>query len=127
MIQAAELRLNNILKCGDDYCRVNGIYLSHFTVYNSNNVQLNSAQYNLSEIPLTPELLEQAGFSKQNKYWAKSWGVNGFHIILRDEYYKAFKIEFGQGYFLVLKNLHHLQNVWHDHTGEELTLTTPSR
>jgi len=80
-----------------------------------------------SPIPLTPEVLvEWCGWNRdKNKYW-KSWGKNGFHIILWDDYYDAFKLELGLHHYKVLDTLNHLQNLFYFLTGEELVVTIPS-
>ena len=81
----------------------------------------------LSPIPLTPEVLVGwCGWNRdKNKYW-KSWGKNGFHIILWDDYYDAFKLELGLHHYKVLDTLNHLQNLFYFLTGEELVVTIPS-
>jgi len=81
-----------------------------------------------SPIPLTPEVLvEWCGWNRdKNKYW-KSWGKNGFHIILWDDYYDAFKLELGLHHYKVLDTLNHLQNLFYFLTGEELVVTIPQQ
>ncbi|MEN6413454.1 MAG: hypothetical protein ABFC84_11980 [Veillonellales bacterium] len=80
-----------------------------------------------SPIPLTTEVLvEWCGWNRdKNKYW-KSWGNNGFHIILWDDYYNAFKLELGLHHYKVLDTLNNLQNLFYFLTGEELVVTIPS-
>ena len=81
-----------------------------------------------SPIPLTPEILVKwCGWNRdKNKYW-KSWGKNGFHIILWDDYYDAFKLELGLHHYKVLDTLNHLQNLFYFLTGEEMVVTIPKQ
>ena len=120
-----ELRIGNLVGTFKPH-KVNAIYLSHFTATDENGLEQNSVQYNLLPIPLTPEILEKAGFvqhhddcSLQPIYIKKIfgntpfvWGVYpevlGSGIVINDA--------------MQLQSLHQLQNLYFALTGEELNI-----
>jgi hypothetical protein len=75
-------------------------------------------------IPLTPELLEKAGFRKAS-YYVAAYSREGWGIDVNDEgdHYELF-INDEAGYLLGKINyLHQLQNAFFALTGKELTIT----
>lgn len=82
-------------------------------------------------IPLTPEILEKAGFVIDEN--AGNWHspdhtiykVKGFRVGVKGEYigwYNSAEDDFYSSFYPELKYLHQLQNLVHSLTGEELTI-----
>jgi hypothetical protein len=99
----------------DSEGKVNGVYEFYDAFYD--------IEYILP-IPLTPELLEKAGFRKAS-YYVAAYSREGWGIDVNDEgdHYELF-INDEAGYLLGKINyLHQLQNAFFALTGKELTIT----
>ena len=152
MIKANELRIGNHVWFEDDdlcmttegvveYIKTDGVYTGGDRVgekiYMVGLIGRNGKQFlehiiDLHPIPLTPEILEKAGFEKRtysNDFFIvcgkESKKTNGLFIeISIDDNYscsigqlKNFSHQFGE-----YKSLHQLQNLYHSLTGQELEI-----
>jgi len=117
MIAAKELRIGNLMGFGNNFHTVNAIYLSHFTATDLNGVQHNSAQYNLSPIPLTADILERVDINQLKRIAdileifesAPFVKVKAWSLVVKHTKHP-------------LKYVHNLQNFYIENTGEELTI-----
>jgi hypothetical protein len=132
MINANEIRIGNWVEYGGETLSVGGISESVATLYPKPPVVnicyvLVPAEVSYDEInpiPLSPEILEKAGFKWSNSinHWIITWGINGVHFIKFDEYYDKFSFQLGQAHYKVLDYVHQLQNLYFALTGEELNI-----
>src|SRR5687767_12434873 len=76
-------------------------------------------------VPLTPEVLERAGFvwNETLEHWVLEWGRESIHFVERDGRLLCFLVKFGQHHYQAIHNLHQLQNFYHERTGKELEVT----
>lgn len=129
MIQALELRIGNWLLFDDGehlsrYVQVAAINVDGFSAVGDHVYPTEEdCKYNIEPIPLTPELLQKAGFK-----WVSSiyrWKHDCGYEIIRHDF--GFENGLGNGSFRQpsLKHLHQLQNLYFALTGEELTIDLP--
>jgi hypothetical protein len=74
----------------------------------------------IQPIPLTPEILEKAGFEKNGKRFSKDW-----FYLWSDNYNIVFalaEMEESIGKYLNIEYVHQLQNLYFDLTGQELNI-----
>ena len=116
MIQANELRVGNWVNTPHGYT-----YISHVKDL------LDCRNYH--PIPLTPEILEKAGFKihpNSTKHWTHWWLTNGWLISQAHHTEKAAGVENDKFYYdidnLKIGYLHQLQNLYFALTGEELII-----
>lgn len=133
MIEATDLRIGNWVKIrGQYYVQVVTI-LTEWISYNDTN----GCNYkDISPIPLTPEILEQCGFEKEQR--GKLGDFDGIETVF---YFQGVDIfdhtEHGQGFDYAtytrypgrgfkagrtISYVHELQNLIHSLTGEELNI-----
>jgi hypothetical protein len=111
-MQANELRIGNWVKLpedveGDRYAQIGRDDFEY--VRGLCNIE------QMSPIPLTPEILEKAGFKKEFYGWTKSW------VELSFEYH--FMVNIGEYHITdPLQSLHQLQNLYFALTGTELVI-----
>ena len=125
MIRPNELRTGNVLL----YNRGSAIEpLWHPKVIDWNDVRSASENTNtfcryVSPLPLSPEVLGKIpGFSMWNGLWKFEWGKNGV-LFLQDYPDGGYALELCRGFSIQTSNLHHLQNLFLDLTGQELDVT----
>lgn len=129
-----ELRIGNWVQCDEDIYIVNGLWHQGVVCLTmKDNDPHNIHPSNLYPVPLTPEILERCGFSKD---WREDAGgapyfvwYRGFDIHQNEEgtefhfsVYVRWDGTFKGGYHI--KSLHQLQNLYFVLTGQELTLNT---
>lgn len=112
MIQPNELRIGNWLQTERRY---------FFKMEHIPDTKLGDYS-RIYPIPLTPEILEKAGWVKNERFWWKNWGTNGCEIVKFDNYYNSFVYQLGVGLYKQITNLHQLQNLFYALTGEELQI-----
>lgn len=74
----------------------------------------------INPIPLTPELLERAGFVKQFGYWQRH--EPHFDMFSIWEYDNDFEVILNDTLVTRVAHLHQLQNLYYALTGEELNV-----
>ena len=130
MIQANELRVGNWLQRvvqlnfadykEPKYAQVDTIMIRDCMHYRDN--------WAFEPIPLTPEILEKAGFHKHNNAWVmtdfneNNYTKDYFTIWDYDGIYNLNTTQFP----VEIKHLHQLQNLYFALTGDELTYKTIS-
>ncbi len=82
----------------------------------------------LSPIPLTPEILEKAGFVRPSEIRDASWDayiLNGLMALVIKRYDGWMVMNYDGSFFssVILKYLHQLQNLYFALTGTELEIT----
>jgi hypothetical protein len=130
-MDARELRIGNWVQthladfAGGKYKRVDGnIIASYDAVQNASRIVIGD----ISPIPLTPEILEKAGFVKQNNGWVHG-GPKGYLVTV----FSLYDNNMAQGELDLqlngsnlpmpnVKYLHQLQNLYFALTGEELNI-----
>ena len=119
-IQAREIRIGNIIQFDDtseDIVRVEYVFQSDEMWFiqwtwisgKGSFKSGNSILEDFEPIPLSPEILEKAGFEKCS---CGGWKQGELHL------YKGFNYERKR----IIKYLHQLQNLYFSLTGEELTI-----
>ena len=126
-MKANELRIGNWVSF-DEYCKVDYIGENLFWCVDKGGASYKSTWAEIEPIPLTPEILEKAGFSLYSKhsYWNYRTGNNFFlSMWALDEQVAGFEKKgvfyWGDG-FLEVHYLHQLQNLYFCLTGEELNI-----
>ena len=131
-VQANELRIGNLLYYSEGdtigYMVVSNITKNSFVAepLNQKSEDCNNFQEGFNPIPLTPNILEKCGFTK-NKEWAILYfnprmGIRFYDFnyaecdIIQDQHFVAFKNSH-------MKYLHQLQNLYFALTNEELNIT----
>ncbi len=122
-----ELRIGNLVQLDIIQLEVNGLFLSHFKARNKDGVEVNSAQDNITGIPLTEEwMLMLCGKKDEDKYnyihldeendirIYLAVDVRGI-IVCKSDHCPLFRYKH-------IKNVHQLQNLYFALTGEELTI-----
>lgn len=141
MIQANELRIGNyIADRGNKVWQINHWESCNKVGSKGAEIVIDGKSYGfghplteeidyLQPIPLTPELLEKAGFTKsvfnQNKYYKDMGSLpnnNVLWINLENKDAKIRSESAGMLEFIYPKHLHQLQNLFWCLTGEELTI-----
>lgn len=122
----SELRIGNWVMYKDKVRKIDGLWGDNFILpYHS----FWSSEEILNPILLTPEILECAGFTKSeksNEFW-EFWTLpNNWYISksLHTEPSAGVKegcVYWGEEYWEI-KSLHHLQNIYHALTGQELKI-----
>ena len=112
-MKSNELRIGNILMCGEQFVKVNCIFPDHFTCIDFGGFYCgDSFLENFTPILLTEQWLIDFGFEKAlNGWWdsTENWSIkNGYFRMGTDEIIK-------------FSYVHHLQNLYFDLAGEELT------
>lgn len=128
MVKSNELREGNLI--ADDLGRivkVESIFYDRFNLEFVDGQLYSSPLSEHSPIPLTPEILEKAGFEESHFFEGVHSGVynkNGLKIGLDgDDLVKAqYTAIFGGDIFVKVQYLHQLQNLYFALTGEELTI-----
>lgn len=144
MLNYNELRLDNwildngnpvqvyMLSKGLTFYTVNGVTLDKKTgrellgyAMNSHrpHESIVSEEDRFSPIELTSEILEACGFvlNESINHWTKTWGKNGVLFVNFHPSYNKFAMQFGEGFYKILNSLHHLQNIFLDHTETQLS------
>ena len=114
-MKSNELRIGNLVNANGDMLSVTGADIAYFD-FNGNDY---------SPIPLTPEILEKAGFSKGEKWFIHQvYYRNYFDLCVnRNEIIYGQKTEHGfDKRSINIKYLHQLQNLYFALTGEELPI-----
>lgn len=81
----------------------------------------------LEPIPLTEDWLIKFGFNNHETFWSKTWGTNGVVIITYSQVYKSFMYQLAQSVDKSISTVHQLQNLYYALTGEELTISEPTK
>lgn len=110
MKKANELRLGNWVLWETEYALINGIYAVEVFFKCGDSSLIN----NISGIPLTPEILEKAGFIKCS---CGGYKTPELHLYIDKDGFM-----FDKKYRIGIKYLHQLQNLIFALTGEELTV-----
>jgi hypothetical protein len=136
MIQANELRIGNwfsyVLKYGvwtTKYEKVesihdNGVNVYSSSFYDSTVIEADYEFKDINPVPLTPEILEKAGF----KEYLKGIAFTNDHYVINLKEGKFFRweVEGGYGAWFILSDycqyVHQLQNLYFALTGEELQI-----
>jgi hypothetical protein len=122
MIQAKELRIGNWVKCELTGALLTITRIEHGFIQSSNKNGFNTN--GIEPIPLTPEILEKAGFS----YLLNNGGQ--LYYIIYDSGFTVMQ-SYGKWHFSPsksttlgneIKYLHQLQNLYFALTGQELTI-----
>jgi hypothetical protein len=150
MIKAQELRIDNWVQVTNEYLKriISGKVNKYQQVENvwSFGINISSgyegsmeAEFNMEDIegiPLSPSILEKAGFVKTDEYnnsYEKTIGftfyehLEGYFVISENGgvYRKYFEVDedtFYSWHGTEIKFLHHLQNYFYCERGEELTI-----
>lgn len=112
-MNASELRIGNWV-----YGALDQPYKVNVTILSA----LEANVYYVSPIPITPEILEAAGFETVR---GELYKINGYWYDLKDKTFGSFAIENGEPIAENIKSLHQLQNLYFALTGEELTVNMP--
>jgi hypothetical protein len=124
MIKANELRIGNWVLLNTKAIRPRPVKVEGKDIYNIDN---KSAGYEQVEsIPLTPEILEKAGFTEEEDYM-ELYGYRSFKHNTPNTYAKISDntVEIymrGLEDWLLIESLHQLQNLYFALTGEELEI-----
>jgi hypothetical protein len=122
MIEAKELRVGNWVNYLYEWQSIDTIGL--YSVGLTGN-GINTTLENLSPIPLTPEILEKAGFSKSmgSIWWEDSERLPLSEIAKKFFYSICLSVNKSEWIDVThIKHLHQLQNLYFALTGEELEL-----
>jgi len=128
MIEIKELRIGNKVSYVGCVSTVNGLFLSHFTVYDNNMIQRNSAQDNIQPLIITPEILQACGFAEDNDPYVMKWFNEDIGYIARCEGGFTFPDSDGEpsiGYAMI--SLHQLQNYYFAIMGKELEVNLTAK
>jgi hypothetical protein len=120
-----EVRFGNWVKSGDHFFKIKGVN-PDWAIFLHRGDDWCTDWMLIDPIPLTPEILEKAGFEKDGDYFF-------FQPMLENIHYRL--IEFPEGNWIVskgfinynhelrvIKYLHQLQNLYFALTGEELEI-----
>jgi hypothetical protein len=144
MIQASELRIGNWL-IFDGFVKVDYIFTDGFYCIGSDGCSYKSKWSELEPIPLTPEILEKAGFDRRhpnvNEFdlWVAEDtetlnGINQISIVLENGNWVLELWHFDYSYTtnddheqdlidIKVQYIHQLQNLYFALTGQELEIT----
>jgi len=138
MINANELRINNLLRYGNIICKVTEIEQFSYRVIDDEGISYKNTWADITPIPLTEDWLIRFGFtivkevvSSLTEFLLKDIykGLKTAHIgenPVTDDYLFALKSNgdnwYFQNKFHTIKYVHQLQNLYFCLTGEELTL-----
>ena len=131
MIQANELRIGNYVEPAEpeykgQYFKVQSGDIKH--------IQDGSKLYKYKSIPLTPEILEKAGFNDAGESAGSIWYYRLINIpsnymnptyelnLFTTDEQNKYGINLEEQYFGYCKSLHQLQNLYFALTGEELPI-----
>lgn len=114
-MKASDLRIGNWVLCNDQPCKVICLNEDEIICIGEDRVE-----EEIKPIPLTPEILEKAGFENKNDNFYTIQNVISFGI-QPDGLYPTF-IK-GDNVINQVKFLHQLQNLYHALTGEDLPVT----
>lgn len=121
MIKANELRIGNLINYNEQYCKVVSLYDDGIIWFDDkNNDSYSSEVYEPNPIPLTPEILEKAGFEKYEKIKDECWHKGNFEIFKTSS--PGYSMDIEKDIYPELIYLHQLQNLYFALTGEELTI-----
>ena len=123
MITANELKTGNYLFKAGSFIKVTGTVIRDFELPFCKSCK------DYSPIPLTPEILEKAGFVLDERGYKIPISGSAWLILDEDEGYNIFILQIdtegGIDYVLLkgtAKSVHQLQNLYFALTGEELTI-----
>lgn len=122
-VSVSELRIGNLLKFGNNICKVYEINNLNFYIRNEKEDEsLKSSWANIEPIPLTEEWLLKLGFEKSNRIdlgeLKPCYVMFSLALMIR---HNSFFIDWIGGN-TELKYVHQLQNLYHALTGLELQI-----
>ena len=129
-MNAQELRIGNWVLIDGKPERIDSIVTSSSNfLYDGVNAEIEDGYYgdysvmvkDPEPIPITPEILEKAGFEFESRgvdAFEQIWSCNGIEIWQHDE---GFSQDYSP-YSVDIKHLHQLQNLYFALTGEELDI-----
>lgn len=122
MIKANELRIGNWVEVDDKPALVTQIFDSGITCNHNDDITNGEAFKHITPIPLTPEILEKAGFENGCPY-SKEYGHTAPKeaFFFENDYYPN-EMSNGRSIGTEIKYMHQLQNLYFALTGEELPL-----
>ncbi len=124
MIQANELRIGNWVNEATHDLSSGLIVLQHTVVCGNmiKTIELSKNAHHYRPIPLTPEILEKAGFVKKVGD-ITTWGLDGVSLMKSKEVPGSYVLcGMIKRYLTRLHYLHQLQNLYFALTGQELNI-----
>lgn len=136
MIDPKSLKIGNLVHHNSEWCYKRGDYANPNVEINEFDFQWTESDWyalgestlfieNISPIPLSPSLLERAGFVRYGSFWINPSGDTWFKFLLEDGKLWFYLNGVSEERFIAVnptRAFHELQNLYYSLTGQELEL-----